>query len=179
MIRNRIKDVKELTSPSAEPVTLQEAKDFLRVSFDDDDAVITGMLTGARQLLEKRLNIFLAVRPLKVTFSHDGCYPLQLPYGPIGEITESTFRYDWDDTVIITTSQYTVIGDEFKQFKGAPGWWTLTYNAGYQVAPEALKQGILKQVAWMYENRGDTTKTGELNTDVLYMLAGYDKNRWL
>ncbi|WP_126244342.1 head-tail connector protein [Chitinophaga rhizosphaerae] len=179
MIRNRIKDVVELAAPAQEPVSLQEVKDFLRVSFADDDAVISGMITGARQLLEKRLNIFLAVRSLKVTFSHDGCSAIALPYGPVGNITASTFKYDLDDTLTITTSTYTIIGDQFKQFKGAAGWWTITYDAGYVTAPEALRQGVLKQVAWMYENRGDTAKTGQLNTDVLYMLAGYDKNAWI
>jgi uncharacterized phiE125 gp8 family phage protein len=179
MLRNRTKDVKIVTDAIAEPVTLQEVKDFLKVGYADDNALITGMITAARQLLEKQLNISIVQKTIKVTFTHDACYEYQLPYGPVGEVTEAKFKYDQEDTTNITTTNYKLIGDEFKLFYGAEGWWTLTYTVGYNTTPEAIKQGILKQIAWMYENRGDGVGTGQVNPDVLYLLSGYNKNAWI
>lgn len=179
MLRNRTKDVKVTTDVTAEPVTLEQAKAFLNVNFDDDNAIITGMITGARQLLEKELNISIATKTLKITFTHDGCYNYRIPYGPIGEISEAVYKYDWDDTVDVTTTNYKLIGDDFKQFRGQRGIWTITYAAGYTEPPEAIKQGILKQVAWMYENRGDGLGTSQVNQDVLFMLSGFNKNAWI
>lgn len=179
MLRNRTKDVKIVTDVVTEPVSLVDAKAFLKVGYADDDAIITSMIKSARQLLEKMLNISIAAKTMKVTFTHDGCYEYQIPYGPVGAISEAKFKYDVEDTAEITTTSYTLIGDEFKQFKGNSGWWTITYAAGYATAPDAIKQGILKQIAWMYENRGDNAGNGQVNPDVKYMLSGFSKNTWI
>jgi hypothetical protein len=44
------------TQPTAEPVTLEEAKNFLRVSIDDDDALISIIITAAREACEAFTN---------------------------------------------------------------------------------------------------------------------------
>jgi uncharacterized phiE125 gp8 family phage protein len=41
-----------LTGPAAEPLTLAEAKDFLRVTQDDDDSVVAALIASARILVE-------------------------------------------------------------------------------------------------------------------------------
>ena len=45
-----------VTPPAIEPVSLDLAKLQLRVDFDDDDALITGYITAARQYAEKVTN---------------------------------------------------------------------------------------------------------------------------
>jgi uncharacterized phiE125 gp8 family phage protein len=45
-----------ITPPAAEPVTLTLAKQHLRVDFSDDDALITGLITTARQFAENVMN---------------------------------------------------------------------------------------------------------------------------
>lgn len=44
------------TQPSAEPVALVDMKNFLRVEFTDDDALITGMIQAAREAVEAFCN---------------------------------------------------------------------------------------------------------------------------
>lgn len=46
-------NVQLVTPPAAEPVTLDQAKQHLRVDADDDDALITGLITAAREYAEK------------------------------------------------------------------------------------------------------------------------------
>jgi uncharacterized phiE125 gp8 family phage protein len=45
-----------VTPPTVEPITLQQAKSQCRVDFPDDDLLITGLITAARQYAEKRTN---------------------------------------------------------------------------------------------------------------------------
>lgn len=44
--------MKLVTAPAAEPVTLTEAKSHLRVDIADDDTLIGGLITGAREHVE-------------------------------------------------------------------------------------------------------------------------------
>jgi len=46
---------KLITPPSAEPVSLTEAKLQCRVSVPDDDALLTGLIVGARMMCEQRI----------------------------------------------------------------------------------------------------------------------------
>lgn len=48
--------------PTTEPVTLAEAKTQLRVEFDEDDALISGYITAAREWAEGFLNVPLVAK---------------------------------------------------------------------------------------------------------------------
>lgn len=48
--------LEEVTAPAVEPLTLTEAKDFLRVSGSDDDTLITSLIVAARLAVEQYTN---------------------------------------------------------------------------------------------------------------------------
>jgi uncharacterized phiE125 gp8 family phage protein len=45
-----------VTPPAIEPVTLDQAKQHLRVDYSEDDSLITGLITAARQYAEKYMH---------------------------------------------------------------------------------------------------------------------------
>jgi len=55
-----------VTQPTVEPITLDEAKLHLRVTDTNDDAYITGLITAARQYLEKTLNRCFCTQTLRM-----------------------------------------------------------------------------------------------------------------
>jgi hypothetical protein len=57
-----------ITPPAMEPVSLDEAKDHLRVSSDDDDAYITGLVITAREMVENDTGRALLTQTWNQTF---------------------------------------------------------------------------------------------------------------
>jgi uncharacterized phiE125 gp8 family phage protein len=56
-----------LVPPAAEPLTLAEAKLYLRVDHDDDDALIAALVAGARKLVETATRRALLTQTWRLT----------------------------------------------------------------------------------------------------------------
>lgn len=74
----------QITQPAAEPVTLDQAKAHLRVSFDDEDDYITSLITAARQFIEKATNRAIFSRQMRLTLDY---FPLGYTGGSISTTT--------------------------------------------------------------------------------------------
>lgn len=72
-----------LVQPNTEPLTLVDAKKYLRVDYDDEDDVITGFITDARAYAEQITKRSLAAQTIRATIE-----PPMIPEGelsgPIG-----------------------------------------------------------------------------------------------
>lgn len=149
----------KITTDCAEVATLTEAKNFLKVTGNQDDNLITEMITGARQSLEKFTGASFGEKTIEVLFtSWEGFY--RLPYGPVIEV-EKVERIYADGTVSeLETGDFTVRDDKVYVVE----WYTtrelvgvqVTYTAGYNdddPLPSDLKQAVLKQIAYNYDNR--------------------------
>jgi uncharacterized phiE125 gp8 family phage protein len=133
----------------AEPVTLAEAKLKIRVSHAIEDAMIARMISSARKIIEDAAGISIITKVVKVWFSNKGG-AYQLPYGPI---TSDITLYD-DYTGTILTDKRIIGGNypriTFPQIENMRA----EYTVGYTHVPAALKDAILDQLNYMYENRG-------------------------
>jgi hypothetical protein len=148
------------SSEIVEPVSLDEAKAYMRVEgfqdvddsspveFDDEDDLIEDIITASREAVEKFTGLHLVSKTLTVHFTNlkGG---RELP-GPMGDVVG---LYTVDDTEI---TDYTLVGTEFKRLL-CPKYenMKIVYEAGSETIDMGLKNAILIEVLWRYENRGD------------------------
>jgi len=81
---------KVVSESGSEPITDAYLKNYIRVDFSTDDAIITSVLKSARQLVEQYLETTLLEASLKSYFYNfqdwdntDGYYFLELPISPV------------------------------------------------------------------------------------------------
>lgn len=61
---------RELTQPAVEPVSIGQAKAHMRVDFDDDDDLIAGYITAARQYCERAMQRSIFNRSMLLTLDY-------------------------------------------------------------------------------------------------------------
>jgi len=176
-------NIKILARGTAEPVTLAEAKLHMRVDLSDDDALITSMISAARDMVERytsRTLIYTAYRQTMDNWPYD----IELPRSPaieaaanlvtgIAYITPRIRYYDGDgnqQTMTYAANDFEVLLDNNPPLLVLPpsGMWPITYPlqrgaieidwiAGYGSAstgiPQLLRLAIMMLVAHWYEHR--------------------------
>ena len=159
-----------LTPPAVEPLSLAEAKGWLRVAHDDDDALIAALIASARTHIEKETRRALIAQTWRIVrdaWPASGrleVYPAPLRqvlaarvYDSIGAaqaIEAEAFAIDGAAAPgVIAFAAYAlprpgraVAGIEIDVEAG--------YGATASDVPEPLKQAIRQLVAHWYENRG-------------------------
>lgn len=138
-----------------EPVTLVQAKEWCRIDGNDEDDLILDLISAARAMCESFTNISFISRTV-VAYLRNELGGQYLPYGPVGAID---YLHD-DDGEEVSTDDYKVKGKRFKQLLTCfEEPVTISYTAGYEVLPPDLKNGLLQQIDYMYNNRGSDSTT--------------------
>ncbi len=160
--------------PTAEPVTLSEMKDHLRVEVSDDDSLITQLIADARELVERMANRALMTQSW--TFRMSG-FPaaaeqiVELPGGTLQSVSQVQYVDTDGVTQTWAAGEYVIDTDRVpgalglgygKSWPSVRAWdlpVTITCTVGYGDAaadvPGALKQAIRLIVGDWYENRED------------------------
>lgn len=156
-----------LTGPAIEPLSLAEAKAFLRVEHDDDDDLIAALIAGSRIHVEAQTRRALITQSWRLT--RDG-WPgngrLEVRPGPLRALTAARV-YRIDNTTRTVDVAAFVLDLAGSALIFAP--WALPaperiiagieldVSVGYGDAatdvPEPLRQAIRLLVAHWYENR--------------------------
>jgi uncharacterized phiE125 gp8 family phage protein len=176
-------NIKILARGTAEPVTLAEAKLHLRVDLSDDDALITAMISAARDMVERYTSRTLIYTAYRLTMDN-WPYDIELPRSPaveaaanlitgIAYITPRIRYYDDDgnqQTMTYAANDFEILLDNNPPLLVLPpsGIWPITYPlqrgaieidwiAGYGSAstgiPQLLRLAIMMLVAHWYEHR--------------------------
>ena len=158
-----------LTGPAVEPVTLAEAKLYLRVENDDDDDLIGALIAGSRIHVEaqtRRALITQSWRLVRDAWPASGRIAI-LPV-PLASVTAARIYHADGTTQSIDTSGFVLdkaSAPALIAFANgappAPGLplagieidITVGYGAAGANVPEALRQAIRLLVAHWYENR--------------------------
>ena len=178
-----------LTAPAAEPLTLAEAKAFLRVEVTDDDDLIAALIASARIHVEAQTRRALITQSWRISadaWPADG--RLAVRPAPLQALTAARV-YDLDGVAQTVDLQAFVPDIAASQLAFAP--WALPQpgrlaagieldvTVGYGDAapdvPEPLRHAVKILVAHWYENRGLATvgAVTVLPTTVAALIAPY------
>lgn len=154
-----------------EPVTVDEAKDWMRVDYEDDNDLIESMIKSARQTLEKFLNLALVDKTVsfdaKTTCEEDS---IRLPY--VEDIEEITITdVDKDEEVVADNYKLRYSGVKVNY----SGLFGIEYDIEAGEIPEAIKEAIKMEVAERYANRGENDKTEGLSKSALSKASSYQQ----
>lgn len=159
----------EVTPPTWEPITLTEAKDFLRVTQDADDAQISEDIATARQHAETVTGRALVRRDFD--FFLDRFPPvIRLPKPPLVTVASIKYLDTSGNQQILAGTEYTIAKGEPVRIRPAFGkTWPLIrhqhdaveirFTAGYassQAVPAKVRSWMLRHIADLYEIRQNT-----------------------
>lgn len=146
--------------PVSEPVALNEAKLFLRIEHEAEDAVIVRAIANAREACEHYLGIALLPQAWRYQCASAGALRVVLPFGPVSAIDAVTVTRADAEVLPIGESAFRLSIDGFTLiFSHALPAQVLAveYVAAYAdsaaALPALLKQGILHHVAALLEQR--------------------------
>jgi uncharacterized phiE125 gp8 family phage protein len=180
-----------LTAPAVEPISLDEAKAYLRVEVTDDDELIAALIAGARIHVEaqtRRALITQGWRLVLDAWPDDG--RIQVWPAPLQTLTAARV-YDLDNNASSVDTGAFVADLAASELVFAP--WALAqpqriaagieidvvcgYGAAATNVPEPLRQAIRLLIAHWYENRGlvegGITGVAVLPQTVAALLAPY------
>lgn len=169
--------------PSAEPVSVDEAKSHLRVDITDDDTLIGTLITAARDYVEQTTRRALVTQTWQY-FLDDwpGISEIVLPKPPLQSVTSVVYTDSDGNDNTWSSSEYAVDTDNepgavvLGYNESYPSGTldvvnpiTVTYVAGYGAAaavPWIFKQAILLLVGHWYENREAIVLTGAVPKEI-------------
>lgn len=148
-------------APTSEPLTLADAKTFMRILEDDDDALITSMIVGAREFAENYTN-----RQFKdATFELiTNCFvqDMKLRHNPIKSISKIEYMDINGVYQILSTDEYYLYFDNgvgilhfniLPSYKDDKRAVKITFVSGYTTVPTSIVSFLKVFVSTIYENR--------------------------
>ena len=158
-----------LTPPAVEPLSLAEAKHFLRVDHDDDDDLIAALVTGARGHVEAATRRALVTQAWRITLDAwppGGC--IRVLMAPLQSVSAVRLRDSAGDASELDAAAFSVVAGSAPGLIETPaglpaplrrhGGIEIDVIAGHGDAatdvPEPLRQAVRMLLAHWYENRG-------------------------
>lgn len=177
------------TDVTAEPVTLAQAKHFMRETSTAQDALIEQtLIPSARRAVEDFLGRALITRTLK---AYDDCFPrhqnvaLHLPYPPLVSVTHIKYQDESDVQQTLDSSKYSVdvVSTIGRIVLKKSETWPSTYDEAIDAVeiqflcgygsdpdniPEDIAHAILETISHAYEFR-ERTVTGTIVAQIPQM----------
>jgi uncharacterized phiE125 gp8 family phage protein len=182
-----------ITAPTAEPVSLAEAKLHCKVDGADDDALITALIIAARRMAEQQTGRALVTQTWKLTFAAFPAAAIALPLPPLQSV--ASIKY-YDAVGVLQTldaSAYTVhasglvglvvaaYGTSWPAARATLDAVEITFTAGFGNAaavPQEIKQWMLLQIGTWYASR-ESAGAGNAASEVPFVGALLDPYRIL
>lgn len=156
----------DLQPPPVEPISIDEAKAFLRIDHADEDTLIATLIRSACERLEDRLNLAMIARPMRFLTTSTG--EICLPRWPV--VSVAAVQHDQE---MIADYSLDLNSRPARLFNLPSGEINIDFTAGYGTQPSdvpaPLRQAMLLLIARGFEIRGDEPDTLPLMVDALTM----------
>lgn len=181
--------LKQTAAPGVEPVTLAEAKAFLRVDTDDEDTFVESLITTSRLHIEAALDLALITQSWRLTVPARTA-PIAIPLHPVASVTAVQVRDGDGVETEVALGDINVDLDVrpacvlVPHAGGAADKTVIAFDAGFGPTdanvPTPIRQALLQLIAHWFENREPITfgTTGARIPDtVSALLAPYRQVR--
>lgn len=193
---------KQTVAPSVEPITLSEAKLWLRVGGSVEDDLLEGMIVAAREQVETLCNRQLINATWQLTmrgwddprYASEDDYLgtlITLPVGPGASSVVAAYRDEDGGATTLDSASYVVDATDLLPTislapdatwptvqSGHPAAVTITWVAGFGASaasvPEGIKQGLRLLLTAAYEDRAPTEAEMRSVKNLLRMYAVTD-----
>ncbi len=184
-----------------EPVTLQQVKDHLYIDGTQDDTLLTSLITSCRRSIENYCHISIVNSTVTATLrienkphlkfqSRNTIYAAnietELPLGPVKNVSLIQW-IDSNDNVLdlVPGEDYHIRGTRYKTILVSNSFDNLimVYTTGYDAVPIDLQLGLLNEIAFRFEARGDgTNRYAQQNVGISeaaeYLVKPYQRLAW-
>lgn len=143
------------------PVNLADVKEYLRVDFDDDDALIEALIRSSVDYLHEYLRRVIVPSSVEAWYKQ--------------ECGGDQIALSFSDNIVLTGDALTAYGTSLfgdTILKTEETEVHLTYDAGIETIPDWFKTAIMINVAWRYDNRGDVA-AGKIDPETMNYLKPY------
>ncbi len=182
-----------LTGPAIEPVSLAEAKAWMRVETSDDDQLISALVTAARLVIEASARLLLVQQSWRLVCDEwPSRKTLAIGLAPFRSLQAVRLRGLSDEEIIIAASTYVLDPSpraariSFLSQPEAPvrpvAGIEIDVSVGFgdlaEDVPEPLRRAILMLALRWYERRGDEARDAmELPPDIAVLVAPFKRPR--
>ena len=178
----------QIALPQVEPVTLAEAKLHLRIDGNEEDVLLTALITAARLRAENNIKRAFITQTWEMILD-EAKAEIEIPLPPLHAVTkikviaEDGTETDVDDETYIVDRGAGQPGRV--RLKSGYSWPThrnfasfiITFEAGYGDAaenvPGPIREAIKVIIANMFENRGDSKAAEEIPALAVSLLWPY------
>lgn len=161
--------VERVTAPATEPISMAQAKLFLRIDHAEEDTLLAMFITAAREAAEEALGKSLITQSQRLYVPCPKSTLLALPRGPVQSIQTVATEDGAGEQATLDSDTYRLhAGRGLLQLYHTVTAPTLivTYVAGFgdgaEDVPSIIRQGLLNHVAAFYETRETQTPMPEL-----------------
>lgn len=148
--------LERVSAPASEPISLAEAKLFLRVDSSDDDVLISTIVESVRHYAEKIIGRSIASQGWRIRYRDYIPTELVLPMAPVTAISSVTLTDSDGNTTSLAASGYRLITPFVLALEVAQSASVITidYTAGEGVLGiPVLRQAMLHHIAQCYDQR--------------------------
>lgn len=175
--------VTRLSPPVEEPVSIDEARAYLRIDHDDEDGLIQTLIKAGRSVIENATGRALVRQGWMVRLPGFPADRIELPRVPCLSVDEVVYLDPGGESQVMPKGDYTEAGSDpafllprkrWPATNRAPLPVRIMYMAGYGTAadvPDDLKYALLLLIGQGYETR--TADLRDLPFSVDALLAPY------